>query len=77
MVESNQPVRIDASWLSRYIEALGAIGWQPQGGIARPVYGPAWVQARAQLAEWMRAADLEVYGHTVRAEPGRALTQRH
>src|SRR5712691_8093973 len=65
VAESSQPVRIDASLLSRYIEALGAIGWQPQGGIVRPVYSPAWVQAREQLAEWMRAAGLEVYGDAV------------
>lgn len=62
VAESSKPVRIDASLLSMYIEALGAIGWQPQGGIVRPVYSPTWVQAREQLAEWMRAADLEVYG---------------
>ena len=65
MAESRRPVRVDASLLSRYVEALGAIGWQPQGGIVRPVYSPAWVQAREQLAEWMRAAGLEVYGDAV------------
>jgi len=65
MAESSQPVLIDASLLSRYIEALGTIGWQPQGGVVRPVYSPAWVQAREQLAQWMRAAGLEVYGDAV------------
>ncbi len=65
MAGSSQPVRIDALLLSRYIETLGAIGWQPQGGINRPVYSPAWMQAREQLAEWMHAAGLEVYGDAV------------
>lgn len=65
MAGSSQPVRIDASLLSRYIETLGVIGWQPQGGIIRPVYSPAWVDAREQLAGWMRAAGLEVYGDAV------------
>jgi allantoate deiminase len=62
---SSPSVQIDASLLSRYRETLGAIGWQPQGGIVRPVYSPAWVQAREQLAQWMRAAGLEVYGDAV------------
>ena len=65
MAGSSQPVRIDASLLSRYIEAIGVIGWQADGGIIRPVYSPAWVRAREQLAEWMRAAGLEVYGDAV------------
>ena len=65
MAESRRPVQIDATLLSRSIEALGTIGWQPQGGIVRPVYSPAWVQAREQLAEWMRAAGPEVYGDAV------------
>ena len=65
MAGISQPVQIDASLLSRYIDTLGAIGWQPQRGIVRPVYSPAWVQAREQLAGWMRAADLEVYGDAV------------
>lgn len=62
MAEKSQPVRVDASLLSQYVETLGAIGQQPQGGILRPVYSPAWAQAREQLAGWMRAAGLEVYG---------------
>ena len=63
--ENSQPVRIDASLLSRYREVLGSIGRQPQGGILRSVYSPAWVQAREQLVGWVRAADLEVCGDAV------------
>jgi hypothetical protein len=40
VAESRRPVQVDASLLSRYVEALGAIGWQPQGGLVRPVYSP-------------------------------------
>ncbi len=60
MAESSQPIQIDASMLQQYGEALGSIGWQAQGGIVRPVYSTAWVQARGQLAQWMRAAGLDV-----------------
>ncbi len=46
--------------MDHYAETLGAIGQQPEGGIVRPVFGPAWVEARRQLADWMREAGLEV-----------------
>lgn len=59
-MEKQPPVAIDAAQLQRYIDLLGAIGWQPEGGVTRPVYSAAWVQAREQLAAWMRAAGLEV-----------------
>ncbi|GAC1350248.1 MAG: allantoate deiminase [Ktedonobacteraceae bacterium] len=57
---SSQPIQIDASMLLQYVEALGSIGWQAEGGIVRPVYSAAWMQAREQLAEWMLAAGLDV-----------------
>ncbi len=60
MVESKKPIQIDASMLQTYVEALGSIGWQDEGGIVRQVYSAAWVQARGQLAEWMRASGLDV-----------------
>ena len=86
MAGSSRPIRIDATLLSRYIEVLGTIGWQPQGGIVRPVYSQAWVVAREQLVEWMHAAGLEVYGDAVgnlfgrlrgSAEAGTVLTGSH
>src|SRR5713101_7310849 len=58
--EVHLPLQIDASMLQHYIEALGSIGWQAGGGIVRPVYSAAWMQAREQLAEWMLAAGLDV-----------------
>jgi allantoate deiminase len=51
--------------LQQYVNVLGSIGWQVEGGIIRPVYGPAWVHAREQIAEWMHAAGLEVRGDAV------------
>jgi len=65
MVEHTQPIQIDAAILQEYVDALGSIGWQADGGIIRPVYSAAWVQARGQVAEWMRAAGLDVRGDTV------------
>ncbi len=60
MTELIKRIEVDASRLQHYIEALGAIGQQPEGGIVRPVYSPAWVAAREQLATFMHAAGLDV-----------------
>jgi allantoate deiminase len=65
LAEINKPIQIDAALLQQYIETLGAIGWQKEGGIVRPVYSAAWVQARGQLAAWMRASGLDVYEDSV------------
>jgi allantoate deiminase len=59
MAGINKPVQVDASKLQLYVEALGAIGWQSEGGIVRPVYSAEWVRARELLAQWMRAAGLD------------------
>src|ERR1700716_1240419 len=62
----NQPpvtetaLTIEPTEMKRLVETLGAIGEQPGGGIIRHVYDPAWVAARQQLADWMRAAGLAV-----------------
>jgi len=65
MAERSKPIQVDTSMLQQYIEALGSIGWQTAGGIIRPVYSTAWMQAREQLAEWMREAGLDVRVDTV------------
>ena len=65
MARHAQPIQIDAVVLQQYVDALGSIGWQAEGGIIRPVYSAAWEQARGQVAEWMRAAGLEVQGDAV------------
>jgi len=64
VVEHTQPIQIDAEILQQYVDTLGSIGWQADGGIIRPVYSAIRVQAREQVAEWMRAAGLEVRGGT-------------
>src|SRR6266568_1359513 len=65
VVEHTQPIQVDAAILQEYVDALGSIGWQADGGIIRPVYSAAWVHARGQVAQWMRAAGLEVRGDAV------------
>lgn len=65
MAEHTQPIQIDAVILQQYVDTLGSIGWQADSGIIRPVYSATWVQAREQVAEWMRAAGLEVRGDAV------------
>ena len=54
------PVMIDAATMGRYVTELGSRGEQPGGGLIRPQYSEAWVQARDLLADWMRDAGLEV-----------------
>src|SRR6266516_4894215 len=51
---------IEPAEMRYLVETLGAIGEQPGGGIIRHVYDAAWVDARRQLADWMRDADLAV-----------------
>jgi allantoate deiminase len=65
MTENMECVRIDPSTIEQYVETLGTIGRQAEGGIIRPVYSSAWLEARAKLAEWTREAGLEVYGDAV------------
>lgn len=65
MPENMETVRITPSTIEYYVETLGAIGQQAGGGILRPVYSSAWLEARAQLAQWMGEAGLEVYGDAV------------
>lgn len=54
------PVMIDAATMGRYVTELGSRGEQPGGGLIRPQYSEAWVQARDLLADWMHDAGLEV-----------------
>lgn len=56
---------VDPALIERYVEELGRYGALPEGGLFRPVYSPAWVQAREQLAAWMAEAGLEVRGDAV------------
>src|SRR5215471_20976785 len=65
MTEPIKRIEVDASILQQNIEVLGAIGEQPEGGIVRPVYSPAWLEAREQLATFMQAAGLDVHEDAV------------
>jgi allantoate deiminase len=65
VAKHTQPIQIDAVILQQFVDALGSIGWQAEGGIIRPLYSATWVQAREQVAAWMRAAGLEVRGDAV------------
>src|SRR5947209_599885 len=53
-------LHIEPSLLEHYVEALGSIGQQAGGGIVRPVYSSAWIEAHEKLAERIRSAGLEV-----------------
>lgn len=55
-----RPMSIDAASMGRYVTELGRCGEQPGGGLIRPQYSEAWVQARDLLADWIRDAGLEV-----------------
>ncbi len=56
---------VTAAEMQHLVETLGAIGEQPGGGIIRPVYSPAWVQAAQQLMTWLREAGLHVHQDAV------------
>lgn len=60
MTADTLDLRVDPSTMERYVDVLGAIGQRPEGGIDRPVFGPAWVAARQQLTTWLAAAGMEV-----------------
>src|SRR6266576_5693140 len=60
MAEIARNLQVEPSLMEHYVEALGSIGQHAGGGIVRPVYSSAWIEAREQLAEWIRSAGLEV-----------------
>jgi allantoate deiminase len=78
-------VTIQPAEMQALIETLGRIGEQPGGGIIRPVYSAAWVEARQQLSAWLTAAGLEVredavgnlFGRLAGDSPRTVLTGSH
>jgi allantoate deiminase len=78
-------LNVSAAEMKGLIETLGAIGEQPEGGIIRHVYDPAWVAARQQLADWMREAGLTVredavgnlFGRLEGEDPRTVMTGSH
>ncbi len=55
-------IRIDLPRLRRDLEALGQIGRDPQGGISRPSFSKADLEARAWLMDRITAAGLDFRG---------------
>lgn len=53
-------LRINATLLQARIDALGAIGAHPDGGLYRGLYHDSWAEAMELLAGWMRAQGLAV-----------------
>ncbi len=49
---------IDGEQLLRFIDCLGSYGRLACGGIYRPVYSGAWVEATEQLTRWMEHAGM-------------------
>ncbi len=58
MTRQPQDIRIDIDRLRADIEALGRIGRDPRGGISRPSFSPADLEARAWLKEKIEEAGL-------------------
>ena len=51
-------MRIDSAKLQQRLDALYAVGAQPDGGAFRPLYGPAWAEACDLVERWMQGAGL-------------------
>jgi allantoate deiminase len=73
-----ETLTIDASLIESYLDRLYAIGALPEGGVWRPVYSPAWNEARQVIRGWLEEAGLAVredavgnlFGRLEGAEPG-------
>ncbi len=53
-------IEIPTALLAERIERLGRVGVLPEGGLYRGVYTAEWAEARELVADWGRAAGLEV-----------------
>ncbi|MEL7053774.1 MAG: Zn-dependent hydrolase [Cyanobacteria bacterium J06634_6] len=51
---------VNSERLNQALEELAQIGKQPDGTIKRLAFSPADLEARSQIAEWMKAADMNV-----------------
>ncbi|MEL6491192.1 MAG: Zn-dependent hydrolase [Cyanobacteria bacterium J06621_3] len=51
---------VNSERLNQALEELAQIGKQPDGTIKRLAFSPADLEARSQIAEWMKAADMSV-----------------
>jgi N-carbamoyl-L-amino-acid hydrolase len=55
-----QPLRVNQARLNEHLRALAEFGKTPEGGVSRVAYSEADVQARAYVAQLLRAAQLDV-----------------
>jgi allantoate deiminase len=71
--------------MQELLETLATFGAQPEGGLIRSVYDPAWLSARQQLERWFAAAGLEtrvdavgnLFGRVPGAQRRTVLTGSH
>jgi allantoate deiminase len=74
-------VPIDAGALQEHVDALGAIGRHPAGGLYRTLYTPAWQEAMDLVRRWLEEIGLEtrtdavgnLFGRLAGREPARAV----
>ncbi len=71
-------VAVDGALVEAYLDRLDEIGRLPEGGVWRPVYSPAWDEARQVIRGWLVDAGLSVredavgdlFGRLEGREPG-------
>lgn len=52
-------IRVSPETMQRYVEELGRLGEQPEGGLIRFQYDAAWCRARDLLRRWIEEAGLD------------------
>lgn len=62
---ADSPFEIPTEQVGRWVRELGRCGEQPGGGLDRPQYSVAWLQARDLLSSWMHEAGLDVHTDAV------------
>lgn len=74
-------MRIDPALLARRLDALYAIGAEPEGGTYRPLYGDTWAVAVERVERWLNDAGLEtrrdavgnLWGRVEGADKGKSI----
>lgn len=76
---------VDASFIQKLLDDIYAIGAIPEGGVFRPAFAEAWLEARRYVAEKMKQLNLEVredpignlFGRLAGRERATVLTGSH
>ena len=71
---SGEPLQVDGPWVVRVLDDLARFGASPGGGVNRPAYSSADLEARAWLDEMMATIGLEVAVDGARNTIGRTVT---